>query len=215
MATSTAKDTLVLATGFGRFHGVEDNPSKHLMAALGPLVAESPLGAHIDLRTQVLEVSGLACARYAGDTHPELVLPSTRPVVVVHCGVAATRSNITLEARAVNVADFGAPDERGWQPRAQPIDAQGPAQLSCALDVGALAQALAADGFPVTRSDDAGEFVCNYLYYRSLRACQTAPHVCVVFVHVPPFEAVPLELQLYTLVALVSKIRDALHKSIQ
>ena len=46
----------------------------------------------------------------------------------------------------------------------------------------------------VNVSDDAGRFVCNYLYF-----CSLANGVPCVFIHVPPLERLPLEAQVETL----------------
>ena len=54
-------------------------------------------------------------------------------------------------------------------------------------------------------SDDAGRFVCNYLYF-----CSLANGVPCVFVHVPPVERVPLEAQMETL----SKLRGYLVEAV-
>jgi hypothetical protein len=50
-------------------------------------------------------------------------------------------------------------------------------------------------GFPVDVSEDPGRFLCNYIFYRSLRNCTnvggSGNHA--LFIHVPPTEIIPLE----------------------
>eukprot|EP00920_Eleutheroschizon_duboscqi_P025411 GHVT01062573.1.p5 GENE.GHVT01062573.1~~GHVT01062573.1.p5 ORF type:complete len:128 (+),score=17.75 GHVT01062573.1:4253-4636(+) len=46
-------------------------------------------------------------------------------------------------------------------------------------------------GHPVEVSSDAGNFVCNYAYYLSLLYSATSTGVCSLFVHIPPFSAIP------------------------
>ncbi|KAH8068493.1 pyroglutamyl-peptidase [Aureococcus anophagefferens] len=119
-------------TGFGKFHGVADNPS----ATLAERVA-------------------------ANDAD-----------VVIHLGVAVDYANITLERCAYNDATFRCDDERGWRPAGEKISADSPfgAPSPTPLDVEAAAAKAKDLGFSVDVSDDAGRFVCNYLYYCSLRA---------------------------------------------
>ena len=58
----------------------------------------------------------------------------------------------------------------------------------------------------VNLSDDAGRFVCNYLYY-----CSLERHPCV-FVHVPPLDKVDLEAQVAPL-AVLPFVRPAKRKA--
>jgi pyroglutamyl-peptidase len=45
----------------------------------------------------------------------------------------------------------------------------------------------------VAESDDAGRFICNYLYYLSLKQFKDAGRGVSLFVHVPSFETLPQE----------------------
>ncbi|KAH8054169.1 pyroglutamyl-peptidase [Aureococcus anophagefferens] len=166
-------------TGFGKFHGVADNPSATL--------AERVAAKFADDSWEVVEVSGEAAR--------DAALNGSDADVVVHLGVAVDYANITLERCAYNDATFRCDDERGWRPAGEKISADSPfgAPSPTPLDVEAAAAKAKDLGFSVDVSDDAGRFVCNYLYYCSLerRPC--------VFVHVPSFDKLGLEDQLATL----------------
>jgi hypothetical protein len=99
------------------------------------------------------------------------------------------------------------PDERGVQLIEQRIEAGLPllAARFTPLPVDAMAAALARKGHEVQGSSDAGRFLCNYLYCRSLAAAAAANNAAnnvasiggarhlALFTHVPPFDAIPLE----------------------
>lgn len=69
--------------------------------------------------------------------------------------------------------------------------------------------------YSVAVSRDAGRFVCNFTYYVSLKHSQTmrqqhAAPLHVLFVHMPPATAVPLEQQFEFLLDLLAAIAAAL-----
>lgn len=55
-------------------------------------------------------------------------------------------------------------------------------------------------------SRDAGDYLCNYIYYESSRRF---PNMKAGFVHIPPFSAVPIQLQACRLRRLLHKISIA------
>ncbi|HLI25469.1 MAG TPA: hypothetical protein VKZ60_00275 [Chloroflexota bacterium] len=119
-----------------------------------------------------------------------------RPHAVLHLGLAASRTALTVERWAHNVADFPVPDNRGAQPRGEPLAEDGPARLAATLPVGAAVRALAAAGVPAAPSDTAGQFVCNAVLYAALRRAAAARCAGPVgFVHLPGPQALPLAAQ--------------------
>jgi pyroglutamyl-peptidase len=86
------------------------------------------------------------------------------------------------------------------QPPPQPLNA---ASACPPARAGRLARA----GHPVALSRDAGRYVCNYAYYEALRAAAAAaPLISALFVHVPPFAAVPAAAQEAALRALLAEL---------
>ena len=173
-------------TGFGQFQGVEANPSAVLAQRLA--AQHSTEGDSVE----ILEVSAAAAKAWRC---PDAEL-------VIHLGVAITYDAITLERCAYNDASFRVPDERAFQPSKAPIDE---AELFGATRKSSIDLAAVARKAGVDVSDDAGRFVCNYLYF-----CSLAHGVPCVFVHVPPVERVPLEAQVETL----SKLRGYLVEAV-
>lgn len=149
----------LLVTGFEPFGGDTENASATAVAALEGVV------------TAVLPVEYGA----AGDRLRALV-DEHRPDAVVCVGEAGGRSQVTIEAVAHNLDDARIPDNAGVQPRGIPIRADGPPILRPPFDVVVLAEAAG-----VGVSHDAGSFVCNHVFYRSLDELS----VPALFVHVP------------------------------
>lgn len=58
-----------------------------------------------------------------------------------------------------------------------------------------IASELSQRGCPCSVSNDAGCFVCNYLYFKCLQEAQKSG-VAALFVHVPPFSEISLNRQL-------------------
>ncbi|ONK61703.1 uncharacterized protein A4U43_C08F32690 [Asparagus officinalis] len=63
------------------------------------------------------------------------------------------------------------------------------------LPVGEITKSLTSMGYPVMPSDDAGRFVCNYVYYHSLRFAEHNGNRSL-FVHVPLFMTIDEESQM-------------------
>jgi pyroglutamyl-peptidase len=103
-------------------------------------------------------------------------------------GVAASSSTFRLECRAVNRVGRDA-DVRGVV-RAEPvIDGLAPGELPTTLWVPAVLGRLRVGEGSLVTSCAAGEYLCNYLYFRALRRVVDRP---VGFLHVPPVEAMGL-----------------------
>ena len=187
-------------TGFGAFNGVSDNPTTHLVPELAEMRSDI-------VKHAVLTVGGIDVERFIKDTLADV---EADRLCFVHLGVAAGREMVCLERNATNNADFRCPDERGWCPVATPIRAEDGDTSVCLksqLDVDALAEELAQqEQLPVRVSEDAGEFLCNMIYYISLRGCRDRSGFASLFVHVPLFEQVDKATQLKTLNLLLDRI---------
>ncbi|KAH9556724.1 hypothetical protein CY35_07G045700 [Sphagnum magellanicum] len=133
-------------------------------------------------------------------------LPNTeKKIVWVHLGVNSGATNFALERRAVNEATFRCSDELGWQPQRIPIVAEdGPIShiRETTIPVRDLVTTLGKNGFDVMESYDAGRFVCNYVYYQSLRHSAIHGNISF-FVHVPLFIMIDEEHQLEFVAALL------------
>lgn len=199
---------VVHVTGFKKFHGVDQNPTEILALSLRDYIEERGLPQGVKLGSiTVLETAGDGAL---GTLLKQLdsALPSDQSdfpdadlhdqIIWVHMGVNSGATKFAAERRAVNEATFRCPDEMGWQPQRLPIISED-GELShfreTAFPVPELVDSLVKKGFNVALSDDAGRFVCNYVYYHSL--CHATAHgTKCLFVHVPPFSKIDAEKQM-------------------
>ena len=164
----------LLLFAFEPFGGDARNPSGEIAAKLD---GDAIGGCRI--RSIVLPV-----ARRLAFPAVERALADAAPQIVVGLGVAAGRSVVCVERRAVNRDAYGGPDELGERPEGEPIDSRGPDARLATVAVDALAAAIRAAGVPAAPSDDAGTFLCNHVYYRVLAATSSA-RLPTVFLHLP------------------------------
>ncbi|KAF5454220.1 hypothetical protein F2P56_023902, partial [Juglans regia] len=116
----------------------------------------------------------------------------------VHFGVNSGATRFAIEKQAVNEATFRCPDELGWKPQKAPIipaDGGISHMRQTSLPIEEITKALAKMGYEVMTSDDAGRFVCNYVYYHSLRFAEQKGTKSL-FVHVPLFSTIDEETQM-------------------
>ncbi|KAM7273253.1 hypothetical protein ACFE04_027917 [Oxalis oulophora] len=116
----------------------------------------------------------------------------------IHFGVNSGATRFAIEQQAVNEATFRCPDELGWKPQKVPIvpaDGGISRARKSSLPCEEITKALSKKGYEVMTSDDAGRFVCNYVYYHSLRFAEQNG-ITSLFVHVPLFLTIDEETQM-------------------
>jgi pyroglutamyl-peptidase len=148
-----------LVTGFLAFAGMRENPSALLAQSLGR-------------RFQLLEVSYRAVDAWIDGITDQFD-------ILLMLGVRQRGSRIDLERRARNKIGT-MPDVDGEIRGPGPIDPAGPPEMVTTLFN---------EGVSKPLSDDAGCYLCNYVYYRALRSL---PAKRVGFVHVPPTDVMSL-----------------------
>eukprot|EP00871_Galdieria_phlegrea_P002376 jgi/Galph1/3139/GphlegSOOS_G1812.1 len=178
-------------TGFSRFGNISENPTETVVKKF-PTYCESRggLGACASIVSSSVSVTSVNGASQVLEdvyTH-KLQRGNNIRSLVIHCGVDASATCFHLEERAYNEATFSCPDESGWQPRHASIDADKPLDsfLMTSLDTKTIALRLEKQHFTVKCSQDAGRFLCNWIYYKSLQRAQKEKHAQVLFVHFPP-----------------------------
>lgn len=111
-----------------------------------------------------------------------------KPDAVVCVGQASGRAAVKVERVAVNIMDAVIPDNAGYQPVDEPIEANGPAAYFATLPVKQIAEAINRRGVAADVSNTAGTYVCNQLMYGGLHyAASHFPQMQVGFIHVPNF----------------------------
>lgn len=77
--------------------------------------------------------------------------------------------------------------------------------MQTSLPIGEITKALVKMGYQVITSNDAGRFVCNYVYYHSLRFAEQNG-IKSLFVHVPLFLTIDEETQMQFAASLLEVI---------
>lgn len=194
-----------IVTGFGAFGQVVDNPTQRLVELINDQKWNLPINIS---HTAVCKVSiqnvdrehaqiTSLCKNIAKNAResPSNPSPTRTTIVLVHLGVAEKAEEMLLETCAYNDCSFRIPDEDGQQPVSQSIDGLKPVGdvKKCCLQLEKIVERVRRSDLPVVLSNDAGRYLCNYIYYKSLKLCdsQECEGVTIysLFLHVPPFES--------------------------
>jgi len=132
----------------------------------------------------------------------------------IHFGVFAGSKAFRLEKFGYNEADFRCPDESGYKPNHSKIVDNlplGTRQNSSFVDDDTFDKIFSTlkNSFACKESSDPGRFVCNYIYYTSLKTCEKQSSCFKsLFVHVPQFSEINQEKQQAFAKALLQAIID-------
>ena len=109
------------------------------------------------------------------------LLAQTKPDAVIAFGLSAKATGVTLESTARNRVALDRPDFTGACAASDCVVDAGASALPSRLPLEDIARALRTAGVPVNPSDDAGDYLCNLVFYRLIHA-----RVPVAgFIHVP------------------------------
>src|SRR5436305_12737237 len=173
--------TSVLITGFQRFPGAPFNPSGPLALALAK--RRRPAFADVRRAVHIFETSYAAVDRDL----PKLIA-KYKPDVVLMFGLAARTPFVRIETRARNAMSILFPDVAGYRPAQAEIVPGKPALHGPAPFARLLGAARAAK-VPSRLSRDAGRYLCNYVYWRTLEASRSG--TLAQFIHIPPVAKQP------------------------
>lgn len=168
----------ILLTGFGPFPDVERNVSLTVATRLHGLRCGAYRTRALELPTSFREAPALLRRHWV----------ELNPVALVHLGVATQSTGVRIESQATNRVAAKV-DARGYKPMEGPIDPTEAPDfvLRCPLDAQAIAARLQSAGLECEASDNAGDYVCNFLYFASLsRRLSDAQPKPVLFIHLPP-----------------------------
>ncbi|KAK1278709.1 hypothetical protein QJS04_geneDACA015850 [Acorus gramineus] len=198
-------------TGFKKFHGVAENPTETIVSNLKDFMLKRGLPKGLVLGScSILETAGQGAISPLYQIFQSSVTgPNVGRIIwgcfQLHLGVNSGATKFAIEHQAVNEATFRCPDELGWKPQRVPIiptDGRITRIRETSLPVNNLTKALAKMGYKVIPSDDAGRFVCNYVYYHSLRFAEEHGNKSL-FVHVPLFLTIDEETQMQFVASLL------------
>lgn len=193
----------VLITAFGSFPGVELNPSSLL---LEELLRKSD-SFSFSLEGDFIETSFNFCSNWLEQTKLD------EYDWIIHLGVATTSSLFRLEKYARNQCSPFSPDVNGncWE-----NECIFPNEHSCIrteVDVDGLFHSLKQKKLPVVVSEDAGDYLCNFLYYNStLKKIKKKWKAKVLFIHIPDENIIPIGSQLDTFCSILETVSTDLFK---
>ncbi|XP_039172764.1 pyrrolidone-carboxylate peptidase 1-like isoform X2 [Eucalyptus grandis] len=216
MGSEGPKPVTINVTGFKKFQGVPENPTETIVNNLKSFVEKKGLPPGVTFGTcTVLEAAGdgalpmLFKVMESGISSDGSTCDAQ--VVWLHLGVNSGAHKFAIERQAVNEATFRCPDELGWRPQQLPIvpeDGKISRTRQTSFSTKAILEFLKKKGYDVTLSDDAGRFVCNYVYYHSLRLAEQRGSRSL-FVHVPPFSRIDEETQMNFVASLLEAIASS------
>ena len=228
---------IVHISGFGKFQGVPENPTTLLVPLLADALSEKSHETGISVSHVIVMETSMMGVRTALESCEKDAAEATDTALHLwlHFGVASTATCVYLENAAVNDADFRVPDEQGEQPQKQQIESAEPwgCRRHCALPLHAISATLTASGLPVMLSNDAGRFLCNWAYYKSLVAVERLNSTAILsspgvvrpevtplmselqrhhslFVHIPSFNVIPLDGLVAIAFSIVTEIASAM-----
>ncbi|THG03854.1 hypothetical protein TEA_011751 [Camellia sinensis var. sinensis] len=164
-------------TGFKKFHGVSENPTETIVCNLKEYMKKKGFPKGLILGScSILETAGQ--------------------------GAVASLYQTLQSALSTKDSDSSKLGRVIWKVPIIPTDGGISRTRETTLPVEEITRALAKMGYEVMTSDDAGRFVCNYVYYHSLRFAEQNG-IKSLFVHVPLFLAIDEETQMQFVASLL------------
>ncbi|CAF0873766.1 unnamed protein product [Rotaria sordida] len=168
---------VVLITGFGPFRSVLNNPSWEVAKALKAYLEwQRPI--HIILEEMHVTYDDVSTRI------PDYWL-KYNPTLVIHIGVAVGTKEIQIERCACNI-DYCYQDNDGCLPEdGRCVKKDAPPMLTTLLPVDDIcAKVQRRTNMPVSVSNDAGRFLCEFIYYQSLFIDRKR----TIFIHIPELD---------------------------
>lgn len=169
-----------LVAGFGPFPGAARNPSAELARRVAR--RRTPALADVSIFSEMLPTSYAAVF----ETLPGLIARHD-PDVVLLFGLASRTPYLRVELRAVNRATSFYADATKRKHATRAVIAGAAPELRVLADARKLLSAARGMGVDARLSHDAGRYICNAAFYRTLHGSRdTARPRLVAFVHIPP-----------------------------
>jgi pyroglutamyl-peptidase len=170
---------VILLTGFGAFPGIPDNLSARFVPQLAERAARRYRAHHVV--SDVLATEWTAAPRRLAELYARHA-----PKLALHFGVSSAATGFVIETIAINGC-APSPDAAGCLPPASLIEPHGAASVPTGLPAEAIVRDLSSHGIPATVSADAGQYLCNTVFYRALQHAAAAPGRTPItgFIHLP------------------------------
>lgn len=163
----------ILITCFGAFHNFSENPSQIIMDRIKQL-SENLKEANIEW--EELEVKFRCVDKFINKLDHSNDL-------IIHLGVATGAPKLRFEMRACNLKD--GTDNDGLSFDNLPIE-PGISSLLTSFPVDFINKFASANEHHVHISNDAGAYLCNYVYFKSLAQYKEKSNI--IFIHLADFQ---------------------------
>jgi pyroglutamyl-peptidase len=186
----------ILITGFTPFSTFQENVSQEITLEISNRGLDG-----IEIEHVILTVDEKGSNFVSGMISEELGFSA-----VLHLGYSDDSESIRLEMVARNRFGMNIPDNSGRIIESGPVVPGAPSKIVSNSPVSIIQNSLRGND-SVTWSDDAGGFVCNETYYRTLLAIShfSAHQPNVLFLHLPSKEKIPFDEQ-YPIIEKISRI---------
>lgn len=172
----------VLVTGFGPYGEVLENPSQTVVETLAKRQWK-PRGA-VEMHYAVLPVQYEAATRKLIDLINQL-----KPQALIQLGVWDMAENFRLEQQARNHVYSDAADTAGNKPASAEVQPGGTEELATRLPLKTISKQLAQKKIPFHLGENAGEYICNFTFYKVLDYLrQSGLATLAGFIHIPVFK---------------------------
>lgn len=175
--------TTLLLTGFEPFGDWKTNPSYDALK----LADNTGLFDAPDIEVCIAEVP---VAYDSAFETVQMLVESENPTAIVHFGLhgGLKRANdvIYIETTARNRNGATKADNSGQKRDATKIIVNAADTIATTLPVSTICNTLQGAGLRAETSDDAGAYLCNYLFFRTLHAY--GQKIPCGFIHVPPVD---------------------------
>ena len=161
----------ILITSFGPFENFKVNPSTEVLENLKNSLQ---IPTEHNIIYKVLDVSYEKIDSFIESNHPIFDL-------IIHLGVATNNDQMRFELVAKN--EKAGKDNDGVVFTNQPI-VEGLNELTTSFSMDTLKKIISTYPEKVQFSSDAGNYLCNYIYYKSLHQFKTGN---IVFIHIADY----------------------------
>ena len=189
------KNIKLYITGYGIFEGVSENPSELLVKKIEENKEKicSQLGKGIEFHhSEIFKVAIQEVKEKTKEIYSKLsqnLNDQDEMQLIIHFGVHSGSKNICLESQCVN--KFSGADVDGCTINGK-INKDDIDSYKCKLDL-SLIHSEIEKSHKVAISNDAGDYLCNFVYYLSCTQWHNEKNVFPIFIHIPDLKTINLE----------------------
>ena len=166
----------LLVTGFEPFYIYDVNPSQLIVEAINGTVINN-----ITVIGSILPVNFSESV-----TQITSEIDRYNPVLVLSLGLNGEARMVQVENLGINIRKRPRSDPFWFIPKR--LDPEGPFLLRTLLPTIDMVSAIRSQGIPARNSMHAGTYVCNAVFYHTLRYIEHNKQIPMGFIHVPPLD---------------------------